>query len=206
MFGNRQKSYDYMVVGLGNPGEKYAGNRHNVGWMTADALCRKYKVKIKRTSTIYMTADINMFGKDILVCYPTTYMNNSGEAVRKLAEKHNINPNNIIVVVDEYNFPVGRVHCKNSGSDGGHNGIGSVIDELERTDFIRLRLGIDKNFDFGGLVDYVLSDFTEKELVLVDIMLGHAVDAIEYIVKVGLQRAMSDINSEKLWVTEEEVV
>ncbi len=204
MIGRRQKSYDYLIVGLGNPGDIYAGNRHNVGWMTAEALCKKYKAKISNNSNIYLTADIKIFGKEVLVCFPTTYMNNSGEAVRKLVAKHNINPNNVIVVVDEYNFPIGKVHCKNSGSDGGHNGIGSIIDELERTDFVRLRLGIDKNFAFGGLVDYVLSDFTAQEITLVEIMTQRAVEAIEQIVRAGLSRAMSDINSEKLWQNEDE--
>lgn len=191
--------YEWLIVGLGNPGRKYESTRHNVGWMSAFAFCEKHKKKLLPGSTIYYQAELKYAGSNLLIIAPTTFMNASGEAVAKVSAKYEIKPSNIIIVCDEYNFPVGKMHLKKGGSDGGHNGVFSVIEELGTADFYRLRLGIGKNFPPGGMVDYVLSDFEDAEIQEKDIMISRSIDALHAIAKLGAQRAMSVINSEELW-------
>jgi PTH1 family peptidyl-tRNA hydrolase len=196
--------YDFLVVGLGNPGSKFENTRHNIGWMAAEALSKKHLAEWLAGSPIYWLSEFRYAGKKILNCLPTTYMNSSGEAVKKLCDKNFIPPENVIIIVDEYNFPVGKVHLKKSGSDGGHNGVASVIDELGTANFYRLRCGIGKDFPPGGMVDYVLQNFTEEQKPLVEEMIGNAVTSLEYLFKNGAGRSMSAINSGSLWKKEEE--
>ena len=127
-------------------------------------------------------------------------MNNSGEAVLAAKDTFDIPSEKILIICDEINFPPGKVHLKFGGSDGGHNGVASVIENLHTSDFFRLRCGIGKNFLTGGMVDYVLSDFNKDELEERDKMINKTVDSIEYLIRNGKTKAMTDINSEILWV------
>ncbi len=190
---------DWLIAGLGNPGTKYANTRHNIGWMVVSALADKYKKQVKPDKNIYLLTTLSIDNNEIMAIMPTTYVNMSGEAISKVMKQHKIKPENLIVICDEFNFPLGKVHIKLGGSDGGHNGIASIIDELETENFWRLRCGIGKNFGKGELVDYVLSDFKEDELNERDLMIKKAVDAIEAFIRLGPARAMSLINSGKLW-------
>ncbi|MGE5480075.1 MAG: aminoacyl-tRNA hydrolase [Chloroflexota bacterium] len=182
--------YDYLIAGLGNPGAKYAATRHNVGWMAADRIAEKYEVNFSRSARGFLKAKIKIEDKVILLIKPTTFMNLSGEPIAYLAKKHKIAPSQVIAITDEYNFPVGKMKLKKGGSSGGHNGIQSIIDELGRPDFWRLRLGIDKNFDFGGMVDYVLSEFAPREMDDLGDMLTRAAESIKLIVEMTPDRAM----------------
>ena len=139
----------------------------------------------------------------LMLIEPLTYMNLSGEAVAALVRMLKIDIKNIVAIVDEYNFPVGKVHLKRGGSDGGHNGISSLIDELGSADFYRLRCGIGRDFGPGGLVDYVLAPFDDTQTELRDQMIKHAVDAVKHLARIGAGRAMSDINSGTLWKPKE---
>jgi PTH1 family peptidyl-tRNA hydrolase len=197
------KNIEWLVVGLGNPGKKYAFTRHNIGWMVATALCEKYNKPIMPFSSIYLQSSLRIEQNLVMVALPTTYMNNSGEAVKSIMDLYEIPVEKIIVVVDEYNFPVGKVHVRLGGGDGGHNGISSIIDYLETNEFLRLRCGIGRDFGAGELVDYVLSDFKEDELTARNDMITKAVESIEAIVKMGRARGMSEVNSGKLWENEE---
>lgn len=188
-----------MVAGLGNPGKIYAGNRHNTGWMAVDAICSKYKVEPVLWKGICFKCPVKIENQQILLALPTTYMNNSGEAVLKLSKEYNISVENIIIICDEYNFPLGKIHLKRGGSDGGHNGVNSVIQELGTDNFLRLRCGIGKNFPQGGMVDYVLSNFTNEEIPERDSMLKKVVDAIVTFFRLGEARAHPLINSGSLW-------
>lgn len=194
-----QRKVDYIVVGLGNPTEEYRQTRHNIGWMVAEAFCRKYNTEITNESKYYFSSNIKIAGKNVIVVFPRTYMNNSGFAVQIVAEKHKVPTSNIIIICDEYNFPLGRLHLKDTGGDGGHNGVASIIEYLKANNFMRLRCGIDKNFGEGELVNYVLSPFSPEELSIRDQMIHRAVEAIEYIIIKGKSRAMSEINSGMLW-------
>lgn len=186
---------DWLIVGLGNPGEKYAQTRHNIGWLVCFDLLKKYKTEPKAGKGAWYEAALKMHGSEILVVFPTTFMNNSGEAVKQLCGQYKIHPSRVIAVVDELNFPVGKVHFKQGGSDGGHNGLKSMIYHLNTDEFWRLRCGIDRNFGPGEMADYVLSDFKSEEIEERDKMIARAVEALEFIARVGSSRAMSAINS-----------
>lgn len=185
-----------LVIGLGNPGDKYRLTRHNIGWMVVEKLIEKYKAKIK-SNRIYYYSEFNINNTKIIAALPTTYINNSGEAVLKLKNKYNFRNEEILTVVDEYNFPLGRIHIRLGGSDGGHNGIASIIEKLGSKDFIRLRCGIDKNFGSGELVDYVLSPFAENELEKLKEMIENSIFAIETLTKYGLHKTMNIVNQKK---------
>jgi len=191
--------YNYIFVGLGNIGDEYAKTRHNVGWMLMEKIAEKYKLKFRAGKGDYYYADASILGKKVMFALPTTYMNNSGIAIKQILNTHKQKSSDVCIFLDEYNFPIGKIHVKATGSDGGHNGTSSVIQELGTTEFMRLRLGIDKKFGPGELVDYVLNNFTKEEQVEVDEMLKDALASVEHIIKAGFQRAMSEINSGKLF-------
>lgn len=188
---------------MGNPGEKYAATRHNIGWLILDSLLSKYSATPQKLKKLCLASEIKIAGKTAIAAKPLTFMNNSGEAVNYLAARYKIPFNNIVVISDEYNFPVGKVHLRRGGSDGGHNGVASVIEHLGNAFFLRLRCGIGKDFPTGGMVDYVLAPFPESDSEALNLMINKAVGALEHLVKAGAERAMSDINSGRLWQPEE---
>ncbi len=196
------KKVDWLIVCLGNPGSQYSGNRHNIGWMAAAELCNKHKKPLMKSFSKSYNASLRIAGQLALVILPTTFMNCSGEAVSEVIENFEIPVERIIVICDEYNFPLGKIHLRQGGSDGGHNGVASVIEELGTEEFFRLRCGIGKNFPQGGMVDYVLSDFSDDEIEEKNIMVRKAVEGIEYLIQHGKTKAMTDVNSEKLWCKE----
>lgn len=196
----KKKRADWLVVGLGNPGAKYQNTRHNIGWMVANALATKHNAPLKESTSIFHASSFYISGSIVLTAIPTTFMNNSGEAVKKLMNEFEVPATNLIIILDEYNFQVGKVHLKDSGNDGGHNGMMSVIQQIGNEPFFRLRCGISKNFGPGGLVDYVLSNFKPDEQKELDQMIQNAVTSIEHLISSGNpNRAMSEINSGKLW-------
>ena len=187
---------DWIIAALGNPGERYAKTRHNIGWMVCEHLCAKHKASIVAGKGDYYQAALRLRGKSVLVIFPTTYMNDSGRAVEKVSNLYEVKSENILIVLDEYNFPLGKVHLKFGGSDGGHNGAQSVIEELGNDKFWRLRCGIAKNFGMGELVDYVLREFNADEIEARNAMITRAADAIELVMLSGVSRASSAINSD----------
>lgn len=196
------ENVDWLIVGLGNHTDIYLETRHNIGWMVATAFCQKHHGNLIPISSQYFLAKVSFAGNTILVLLPRTYMNNSGLAVRSAVDKFKIPIDRILVVCDEYNFPLGRIHLKDSGGDGGHNGVASVIENLGASNFLRLRCGIGKNFGENELVQYVLSPFESDEIPVRDQMISRALEAIEYLILKGKSRAMSDINSGNLWKIE----
>jgi len=192
------KYIDFAFVGLGNPGNQYAKTRHNIGWMAVERFAESLNAHFEAGKGKYYQAFAKYAGKQIILVIPTTYMNNSGEAVDFIIKKFGIKAQNIAILVDEYNFPIGKIHVKKGGSGGGHNGTTSVIQHIGG-DFIRMRLGIDRNFGQGELVNYVLSNFEENEIEKVNEILDNSTKAMQHIIKAGFQRAMSEINSGKLF-------
>jgi PTH1 family peptidyl-tRNA hydrolase len=189
---------ELLFVGLGNPGSEYEKTRHNIGWMVLEAFVKKHKGELQGTG-LYRSANLKYAGKQITLIEPLTFMNLSGKAVKKVANENSLSTSSIIILVDEYNFPLGKVHLRQGGSDGGHNGVASVMNELGVGNFYRLRFGIEKNFGPGQLVDYVLSSFNDNEIELLEQMIDNGVKAMEHIIKAGVQRSMSDINSAKIF-------
>lgn len=162
------------IVGLGNPGKKYDNNRHNVGFLTMGTLADKLEVKLQESKN----HPALMYAKatDCELIVPLTYVNNSGEAVAKVQQKHEVEINDIWVVHDDTEFPFGEVRIKRGGTSGGHNGIKS-IDEAIGTDYWRIRIGVgrpeNRQFD---LADYVLSDFTPEEQKILPSIIDQVTD------------------------------
>lgn len=152
------------IVGIGNPGKKYQFNRHNVGFLALDHFAEKFKLKFKPAKNDYYFSEGELEGNPFILIKPTTYVNNSGIAVKDLADTYNIPAHELLVVVDDINLGEFDFRLKKSGSDGGHNGLASIIYHLNSDAFPRLRIGIGSDFEKGSLADYVLSDFNETEL------------------------------------------
>lgn len=191
-----QELENFLLVGLGNPGAKYKNNRHNIGWIIAEKFAEKYNLDWQKERKYFYT-NLKLFDKNIHICLPRTYMNLSGEAVLSLCTKYKIPPKNVIAIVDEYNFPIGKIHFRTSGSDGGHNGIYSIIESLGTSDFCRLRCGIDRKFGAGELVDYVLADFPDNEKALLDDMVNKSIEGLEHLFEIGISKGMQFINTNK---------
>jgi PTH1 family peptidyl-tRNA hydrolase len=190
---------EWLIVGLGNPGPEYTQTRHNIGWMVVERLAERFGKQLQPGAGPWYEALLQIGGTPVLVAVPTTYMNRSGEAVRALQRRYKVAPERIVIVLDELNFPLGRIHLKQGGSDGGHNGMASVIEHLGTDRVLRLRCGIGRDFPPGRMSEYVLSPFRAEELPERDRMIAHAVMALEYLVRNGSARAMSAINSGALF-------
>ena len=154
----------HILVGLGNPGKQYHFTRHNTGFLALDFLAEQYGTKIDRARFKALVGEAAVGGKRVLLMQPQTFMNLSGEAVREAAAFYHIPPENIIVIYDDVTLDVGRLRVRGKGSDGGHNGIKSLIYQLQSDAFPRVRVGIGKkpHPDFD-LADYVLSEFSREE-------------------------------------------
>lgn len=154
----------YLIVGLGNIGEEYKYTRHNIGFLALDSLASEQGCSFS-TQRLADVAEFKYKGRTFVLVKPSTYMNLSGKAVRYWAEKENIPTENILVITDDLNLPFATLRLKKQGSDGGHNGLKSVQEELKTNVYPRLRFGISAEFSRGGQVDYVLGKWTEEEIL-----------------------------------------
>jgi peptidyl-tRNA hydrolase, PTH1 family len=183
-----------IVVGLGNPGKQYADTRHNVGWMVLDKLAdRAGWTGHAKTRDAAATVYGRYHEMDLLLAKPTTYMNLSGVAVRKLLAKHRAPLLDLLVVVDDFALPLGKLRLRGEGSAGGHNGLKSIIAELGTQDFARLRVGIGE--PQRGAVDHVLSRFASAEKKTLNEVLAVAADAVEDWANEGIDRAANKWNA-----------
>jgi peptidyl-tRNA hydrolase, PTH1 family len=186
----------YLIVGLGNIGDEYADTRHNIGFVVADAfvLDRKTGFQPGRYASV---AKASLKGRSFIVIKPTTFMNLSGKAVRYWMTKEDILPENVLVIVDDLALPLGTMRLRKKGSDGGHNGLISIMEETGTTDFARLRIGIGNNFAKGYQVDYVLSRWTSEEEKILIPRIGIAVDIIKNFALSGVDRTMNMFNKKE---------
>lgn len=184
-----------MIVGLGNPGSEYETTRHNIGFMVVDEFAAAVDEQWTHPSSLFDEARTRYAGIEVVLIKPLTYMNLSGKAVAKRSRELGISPTRVVIVTDEYNFPVGKLHLKQGGSSGGHNGVASVIDELETANFWRLRCGIDRRFGPGELVEYVLAPFDASQKDDLAAMIDRGCEAIRQIAKLGPALAMQKINT-----------
>lgn len=161
-----------LIVGLGNPGKKYAKTRHNIGFMFVDKVVDELKGKFtldkEKKCEIYTHNDLN---DKIIFIKPQTYMNLSGEAILKVVKYYQIPLEDILVIHDDLDLPTGKIRIRTNGSGGGHNGIKSIILHLKSPEFCRIRIGIDKN---DNVIDYVLGDFSKEDKKKIDIVLNEA--------------------------------
>lgn len=197
LFGNKgnSASLDWILVCLGNPGDKYENTRHNVGFQTADALGEKLNKPIQRLKFKALTATVELGGAKVLVMKPTTYMNLSGEAVREACQFYKLPPERVMVVCDDVSLPVGKLRLRKSGTAGGHNGLRSIIGQLHSDQFPRLKIGVgEKPHPDYDLADWVLGKFSKQDRALIDRTVLRAIDALECAFSQGLQQAMSRYN------------
>ena len=186
---------EFIIAGLGNPGTQYENTRHNCGFMAAETLADIYKTPLKRLRFKSLTGEISIGGKRCLVMKPTTFMNNSGDAVEEAAVFYKIPPERILVIYDDISLDVGRLRIRWKGSDGGNNGMKSIILRLNSDNFPRIRIGVGKkpNKDYD-LADWVLSRFTKEEGEKLETALSNSAKAAELIVEGKINEAMNIYN------------
>ena len=185
----------FLIAGLGNPGREYVDTRHNVGFEAVSVLSSYYDIPLKKIKHKALIGEGKIGGERVILAQPQTFMNNSGEAVRQAASFYKIPPERILVVFDDISLPCGRLRIRRKGSDGGHNGIKSIIYHLNSDAFPRVKLGVgEKPHPDYDLADWVLSQFKKDELALLHEAAEKACSAAELIVAGDIDKAMSNFN------------
>lgn len=186
-----------IVVGLGNPGAGYEHTRHNIGFLVVDELLSRWKKRLRPGKGEYLLARADYAGEEVLLIKPLTYMNNSGIAVRDILDREGLGPQHLLVVCDDFALPLGLLRIRSRGSDGGHNGLASIIMELQTDDFPRLRCGIQLEVmpPKDAMADFVLSVFGDAEREAVRAMITRAADAVQELAVSGIGRTMNIYNT-----------
>jgi PTH1 family peptidyl-tRNA hydrolase len=183
-----------LVVGLGNPGTQYAETRHNLAWMVLDRVAdRAGKGGRGRDRDASSVLEIRAGGQELVLAKPQTYMNDSGRAVRRLLQSYHVPLVDLLVVADDFSLPFGKLRFREAGSHGGHNGLRSIIGDLNSEKFSRLRVGIGE--PGRGAVDHVLSRFTADETARLPILLDASAEAVETWVRQGTSKAANRFNA-----------
>lgn len=182
----------WLIIGLGNPTEKYAETRHNLGFMLVDWLAKEATTTVKREECRALIGRAEIENEIVELVKPQTYMNLSGEAVAGLLQKRE--DAKIIVITDDLALPFGKIRIRPKGSDGGHNGLKSIIACLRTQDFIRLRIGIQPEHQIGDTKRFVLDKFSKSDWETVDKVLETSADAIRAIIHDGVEKAMAKFN------------
>lgn len=184
----------YLIVGLGNPGREYAETRHNVGFRVIYELANKHKIAVTGVKYKALIGQGLINGEKVILAQPQTYMNLSGEAVAPLMNYFKVELENLLVIYDDLDLEPGKLRMRGSGSPGGHNGIKSLIDCLGTKDFSRIRVGIGRPAGPIDVRDFVLSKFFAEEKPLVETAIKRSCEGVELWLKVGLEKAMNQIN------------
>ena len=187
----------YVIAGLGNPGREYEGTRHNVGFMTLDALADKYNIDVREKAFKGLIGKGVIEGNKVILVKPQTYMNSSGESIRAAADYYKVDPEDILIVYDDISLAPGQLRIRAKGSAGGHNGIKSIIAHLGTQEFPRVKVGVGEKPARMDLADYVLGHFSKEEQATMDDAVKEAADAVCEIVNVGIAQAMNDHNRKK---------
>ncbi len=188
-------SIGWIVVFLGNPGPKYAGTRHNVGFMTADKCEKATGARISRSRFKALTDQIKVDGEGVLLMKPQTYMNLSGDAVAEAAKFYKVPAEHVIVISDDVSLPVGKLRIRAKGSAGGHNGLKSIIARLGSDAFPRIKMGVGAppHPDYD-MADWVLGSFKNQDAVDIDAAAERAWEAVESLIRVGVEKTQSKFN------------
>lgn len=199
IFGKKKEfpsNFDFLIIGLGNPGKQYETTRHNAGFICIDILAEKYGIKINKLKFRSLMGEGRIEGKRCLLLKPQTYMNLSGEAVRDAVDFYKIPVENIIVICDDISLDPGKMRIRRKGSDGGQRGMKNIIYHLRSDNFPRIKIGVGaKPNPEYDLADWVISRFTQSEAKLIKQVAEDTVSAIEYMVKGDIDKAMSNYNS-----------
>ena len=196
LFGNRPAGVEWLVVGLGNPGEKYARTRHNMGFLTLDLLAEREHIRIDRIKFKATTAQTTLSGRRCLLMKPQTYMNLSGEAVREAAQFYKIPADHVLVIYDDVSLPVGKIRVRPSGSAGGHNGIKNIIAHLGTDRFPRVKIGTGAPGEGGDMIDWVIGEPSQADKKILLESFERAIAAAECIIENDgdCQKAMNRFN------------
>lgn len=186
----------YTLVGLGNPGPRYEGNRHNVGWHVLDELARRHQISFDKSEKSAQTGSGQIAGKSVLLVKPQTYMNESGVAVRALVDFYKVDLDKLLVIHDELDIPRATLRLRKTGGAGGQGGMKSIIQHLGTREFDRLRVGIGRPPGKMDPAAYVLQDFKADEQDLIREMVDRAADAVEAWLKEGMDTAMTRFNGD----------
>ncbi|NLD50862.1 MAG: aminoacyl-tRNA hydrolase [Clostridiaceae bacterium] len=184
----------YIVVGLGNPGQKYECTRHNVGFDTIELLGRKHGITVNKLKHKALSGEGSIGGRRVMLVKPQTFMNLSGESVRDIVDWYKVSVENILVIYDDIDLPLGKLKIRPKGSSGTHNGMRSVIYQLQSDEFPRIRIGIDKPPEGWELSNFVLSRFSGDDRKKIEEIIGKAADAVEEILRSGIDQAMNRYN------------
>lgn len=194
IFFRKPSGISWLVVFLGNPGPKYAGTRHNAGFLTADAAEKRYGVSINRSRFKALTASCELGDEKVLFMKPQTYMNLSGDAVQQAVSFYKIPAEHVLVVSDEMSLPVGKIRIRTKGSAGGHNGLKSIISVLGTENFPRIRLGVGAPPPEYDVKDWVLSTFRNQDAEDFHDAAERAAQAVEAYITLGPEKAMNLYN------------
>jgi len=184
----------FIIVGLGNPGPRYDNTRHNVGFDTIDLLSAKHGIKVSKLKHKALIGDGMIEGKKVILVKPQTFMNLSGESVRDILEWYKVPLKNLIIIYDDIDLAPGKIRIRPKGSAGTHNGMRSVIYQIQSDEFPRIRIGIGKAPEGWDLADYVLSKFNPDEREVISESICNAADAVATIIKSGTETAMNRFN------------
>lgn len=184
----------YIVIGLGNPGRKYIGTKHNIGFDAITRISDDFNISLNINKHKAICGRGFIGGEKVILAQPQTYMNLSGESVRALVDFYKVSPRDIIVIYDDVNLDVGQLRIRRSGSAGGHNGIKSIIQHLGTQEFSRVRIGVGKKPREWDLVDYVMSKFPDEENIILRDALKNTSDATKTIIDEGIGEAMNIYN------------
>lgn len=194
-FNKKSGGVDWLLVGLGNPGDQYENTRHNVGFMVADELAERHNIPVQRLKFRALTNTVTVGDRKVLLMKPVTYMNLSGEAVHEAAAFYKIPPEHILVISDEVALAPGKLRVRRSGSAGGHNGLKNIIAHLGTDQFPRIRLGVgQKPHPDYDMADWVLGKFQGEDKKAVEAAVKKAADAAECLIREGVDKAMNQYN------------
>ncbi len=194
---DKELQMKYLIAGLGNMDKAYFGTRHNIGFDVADQLAARLSVNFESASLVHK-AEASYKGKKLFIIKPTTFMNLSGKAVRYWMEKENIPIENLLVILDDFNIDFGSIRVRPSGTDGGHNGLKDIQDQLQSIQYSRLRVGIGNKFGKGQQVEYVLGKWTDHEKKYLPQIIDLASDAALSYCFAGLKNTMNTFNSKSI--------
>jgi PTH1 family peptidyl-tRNA hydrolase len=183
-----------LIVGLGNPGPRYADNRHNAGFQCIGRFAERHGLRFSFYRFRASLAEGTILGRRVLLARPLTYMNESGQAVEPLARHYNVSPEDLLIVYDDLDLPLGKIRLRARGGSGGHRGLDSILRHLGSTEVPRLRLGIGRP-SHGDAVDYVLSDWRAEERPAMEAAYERAVEAIDCFLQAGIAAAMNQYNA-----------
>lgn len=185
----------YIVAGLGNPGKEYEMTRHNIGFHVIDYLADKYSVKVTKLKFKGLWGEARIGSEKVLLIKPQTYMNLSGDCIRDFAAFYKVSPQNIVIFSDDVSLDRGNIRIRPKGSDGGHNGLKSIIYQLSSDEFFRIKMGVGANDNRVPLADYVLGRFSKDEIPVLEDAIVRASEALELIIKGRADMAMNKYNT-----------